>query len=67
MTDHSKIIVSLPFISEIDGWEFWTPSEMMKKFIDGTLERFDFVFSYSTLEHTGLGKTHILKRSLDMT
>ena len=41
---------------------------MMKKFLDGTLEKFDFVFSYSTLEHTGLGKTHfILGRILDMT
>ncbi len=44
----------------MDAWEFWTPSELMEKFINGTLEKFDFVFSYSTIEHTGLGKTHLI-------
>ena len=41
----------------MEGWEFWTPTQMMDKFLDGTLEKFDFVFTYSSLEHTGLGKS----------
>ena len=43
--------------SEVDGWEFWKPSELRRKFLAGTLENFDFVFTYSSLEHSGLGRT----------
>ena len=43
--------------SEVDGWEFWKPSELRRKYLAGTLENFDFVFTYSSLEHSGLGKT----------
>ena len=28
---------------------------MMEKFLDGSLEKFEFVLSYSSVEHTGLG------------
>lgn len=31
----------------------------MEKFLAGSLEKFDFVFSYSSVEHTGLGKRQI--------
>ena len=33
---------------------------MMDKFLDGSLEKFDFVFTYSSVEHTGLGKSHYI-------
>merc|ERR1711884_264997 len=42
--------------SEIPGWEFWTPSVFRKKYLSGTLEKFDFVFTYSSVEHSGLGR-----------
>ena len=41
----------------MSGWEFWTPAEMMDKFQNGSLEKFDFVFTYSSVEHTGLGES----------
>ena len=31
------------------------PNEFRQKYFDGTLETFDAVFSYSSLEHSGLG------------
>ena len=52
---NDSCVISINSFSEINGWEFLTPSEMMEKFLDGTLEKFDFVFSYSSVEHTGLG------------
>ena len=55
MSQNDRCVISITMFSEIDGWEFWTPSEMMEKFLDGTLEKFDLVFSYSSVEHTGLG------------
>ena len=50
--------------SDIESWEFWTPTQMMDKFLDGTLEKFDFVFTYSSLEHTGLGKVNLVFRQI---
>ena len=41
--------------SEVEGWEFWKPTEFRRQFLAGTLEKFDFVFTYSSLEHSGLG------------
>ena len=32
------------------------PDEFRKKFNDGTLEKFDIIVSYSSLEHSGLGR-----------
>ena len=43
------------FDSEVEGWEFWKPTEFRRQYLAGTLERFDFVFTYSSLEHCGLG------------
>ncbi len=34
----------------------------MEKFLAGSLEKFDLVFSYSSVEHTGLGKRQIIFR-----
>ena len=31
------------------------PNEFRQKYFDGTLDTFDAVFSYSSLEHSGLG------------
>ena len=28
---------------------------LRKKYLSGTLEKFDFVFTYSSVEHSGLG------------
>ena len=41
--------------SDLPGWEFWTPSVLREKYLAGTLEKFDFVFTYSSVEHSGLG------------
>ena len=35
----------------------------MDKFLDGKLEKFDFIFTYSSVEHTGLGKAKDCPRS----
>ena len=46
------------FDSEFENWEFWKPKEFRRKYLDGTLEKFDFVFTYSSVEHSGLGMLH---------
>ena len=51
------------YFSEIPGWEFWRPSELRKKYLSGTLEKFDFVFTYSSVEHSGLGKEKFIVSS----
>ena len=32
------------------------PAEFRTKFIDGSLDTFDHIFTYSSLEHSGLGR-----------
>ena len=49
----------IQIFSEIPGWEFWTPSVFRDKYLSGTLEKFDFVFTYSSVEHSGLGKSRM--------
>ena len=46
------------FDSEFENWEFWKPKEFRRKYLAGTLEKFDFVFTYSSIEHSGLGMLH---------
>ena len=48
-----------PFNSEFENWEFWKPKEFRKKYLAGTLEKFDFVFTYSSVEHSGLGTLNV--------
>ena len=37
-------------------WTFLKPDVFREKFQDGTLDTFDIIFSYSSLEHSGLGR-----------
>ena len=41
--------------SEHPHWTFIRPKEFQEKYLDGTLETFDIVFSFSSVEHSGLG------------
>ena len=47
---------SYSFVSEHPDWTFIRPQEFKKKFLNGSLDTFDAVFSYSSMEHSGLGK-----------
>ena len=44
------------FISEYPGFSFIRPDEFRARFLDGTLDTFDAIFSYSSIEHFGLGE-----------
>jgi len=44
------------FISEYPTWVIMRPLEFRKRFFDGTLDTFDHIFTYSSLEHSGLGR-----------
>ena len=44
------------FISEHPSWEFIRPTEFHQRYLDGPLDTFDAVFTYSSLEHSGLGQ-----------
>ena len=43
------------FCSEHPKWSFIKPHEFRQKFLNGTLETFDAIFTYSSIEHSGLG------------
>ena len=38
------------------SWEIIRPHVFYKRYKDGTLGKFDAVFTYSSVEHSGLGK-----------
>ena len=44
------------FISEHPAWELIRPSEFRRRYLEGTLDKFDAVFTYSSVEHSGLGQ-----------
>ena len=44
------------FISEHPKWELVRPHDFYQRYHEGSLEKFDAVFSYSSLEHSGLGR-----------
>ena len=44
------------YISEYPTWEFIRPKEFRQRYIEGTLDKFDAIFTYSSVEHSGLGK-----------
>ena len=48
--EYSKIISEHPQISGI------LPNELSQKFLDNSLEKFDAVISFSSVEHSGLGR-----------
>ena len=48
--EYSKIISEHPQISGI------LPSELSQKFLDNSLEKFDAIISFSSVEHSGLGR-----------
>ena len=49
------------YFSEHPDWSFITPREFRQKYLDGTLGTFDAVFSYSSLEHSGLGNAKFIQ------
>jgi len=54
-----KEIVTLEygnFRSEHPSWSFIRPDEFRQRYQAGTLPRFDLVFSFSSVEHSGLGR-----------
>ena len=44
------------FTSEHPTWEIIRPTEFYQRYKEGTLDKFDAVFTYSSVEHSGLGK-----------
>jgi len=54
-----KLVMTLEygsFISEYPGLEFIRPKQFRERYINGSLPQFDAIFSYSSLEHSGLGR-----------
>ena len=43
------------FNSEHPNWEIIRPDVFHQRYRDGSLEKFDAVFTYSSVEHSGLG------------
>ena len=43
-------------LSEYPGLSFIRPAEFREQYLAGTLGTFDVVISFSSLEHSGLGK-----------
>jgi len=59
LTKNPKKVVTLEygyFISEYPGYEFIRMEDFRRKYLNGTLDTFDAVFSYSSLEHSGQGR-----------
>jgi hypothetical protein len=48
--EYAEIISEYPKITTI------TPDEFAEKFLDGTLPQFDAMVTFSSLEHSGLGR-----------
>ena len=55
---HAQLCISRPssLISEYPGFSFIRPDEFRARYLDGTLDTFDAIFSYSSIEHSGLGE-----------
>jgi len=54
-----KEIVTLEygkFQSEHPSWSFIRPQEFRTRYQDGSLPQFDLIFSFSSVEHSGLGR-----------
>ena len=47
------------YISQFPNHEFITPKEFSERYLAGTLDKFDAVFTYSSVEHSGLGNINI--------
>ena len=45
-----------PIRSSLSNWEFLTPTTFRKIYGQPASTRFDFIFTYSSVEHSGLGK-----------
>merc|ERR1712106_186146 len=59
LTKNPKKVVTLEygyFISEYPGHSFMRMGEFREQFLNGSIEAFDAVFSYSSLEHSGQGR-----------
>ena len=41
--------------SEYPGYSFMRPREFRERFLNKTLDSFDVIFTYSSLEHSGQG------------
>ena len=52
------------FYSEHPKWYFIKPDKMREDYLNGKLETFDIIFTYSSVEHSGLGM-YILKHISD--
>jgi len=59
LTKSPRKIVTLEYghyLSEYPGHSFIRPDDFRKKYLNGTLDKFDAVFSFSSIEHSGLGR-----------
>jgi len=59
LTKSPKYVLTLEygkFRSEYPGLEFIQPDQFRKRYISGKLPKFDFVFTFSSVEHSGLGR-----------
>jgi hypothetical protein len=43
------------YVSHFPNLEFIKPKEFGERYLSGTLDKFDAVFTHSSLEHSGLG------------
>ena len=41
--------------SEHPKWNFIKPDQLRESYLNGTIEMFDIIFTYSSVEHSGLG------------
>ena len=53
------------YVSQFPRLEFIKPKEFGERYLAGTLEEFDVVFTHSSLEHSGLGKAKIYQNKND--
>ena len=54
----AKKVVTLEYgnyVSHFPNHEFIKPKEFSERYLVGTLDKFDAVFTHSSLEHSGLG------------
>jgi len=59
LSKNPKKVVTLEyghFISEYPGYSFIRMPEFRERFLNGTLDTFDAVFTYSSVEHSGQGR-----------
>jgi hypothetical protein len=48
--------VHFSYVNDIFQWSYLSPANFVSSYLDGTLGTFDAMVSFSSLEHSGLGR-----------